>query len=283
MKLRSPHRALVALALAVLVLAPAAIARADHDSKSDWKGAKLVQDWSWVGAIAPGQELEIKNVNGGVEAEPAKGTQAEVEATKRGRKQNPEDVKIEVIKHARGITVCVVYPTPSGSPPNECKPGEGGRMNVRNNDVNVDFRLKVPKGVNLVVRTVNGSVHAEALDGDVEVFTVNGSVTVSTQGSASAKTVNGSVDAALGRAGSRETLRFETVNGSVTVEIPETMGANVSAETVNGRISTDLPITVQGRFSSRSISGTLGKGGTELVLRTVNGAIRLRSLGRGSS
>ena len=39
--------------------------------------------------------------------------------------------------------VCAVYPSRNGQP-NECKPGHGGRMNTRDNDVNVSFVVRVP-------------------------------------------------------------------------------------------------------------------------------------------
>jgi len=50
----------------------------------------------------------------------------------------------------------------------------------------------------------------------------------------------------------------------------------VHASTVNGEISTDYPLTVRGRFGSKRISGTIGRGGRELSLGTVNGSIEIR-------
>ena len=48
------------------------------------------------------------------------------------------------------------------------------------------------------------------------------------------------------------------------------------AETVNGNISTDFPLTIQGKLNPKHISGTIGSGGRELGLKTVNGNIELR-------
>ena len=45
---------------------------------------------------------------------------------------------------------------------------------------------------------------------------------------------------------------------------------------MNGDITTDFPLTVQGRFSKRRISGTIGSGGRQLELETVNGGIELK-------
>jgi hypothetical protein len=46
--------------------------------------------------------------------------------------------------------------------------------------------------------------------------------------------------------------------------------------TTNRSVRTDFPVTVQGRMSRRRLEATLGKGGPELRLETVNGDVRLR-------
>jgi DUF4097 and DUF4098 domain-containing protein YvlB len=44
-------------------------------------------------------------------------------------------------------------------------------------------------------------------------------------------------------------------------------------------METDFPLTIQGRFSNRSMTGTIGDGGRDLNLETVNGSIRLKKSG----
>jgi Putative adhesin len=236
---------------------------------------RQTEEFQWRGRLAAGQAIEIKGVNGDVDAAPASGDEVEVSAVKSARRSDPAQVKIEVLPHAGGVTVCVVYPAVSGKA-NECAPGEGGRMNSSNNDVAVRFSVRVPRGVRFVGRTVNGDVSAEALEEDVEAYTVNGGVRVATRGNARAQTVNGSITAALGRADWRGSVSFETVNGGITLELPDDLNADVKGETVNGSIETDFPLAVKGKFSSRRLSGTIGSGGRELRLETVNGSIRLK-------
>jgi hypothetical protein len=232
------------------------------------------QDFRWSGALEPGQLVEIKGVNGEVEAELADGAEVEVVAEKRARRDDPADVKIEVVEHPGGATICAVYPDRRER--NECAPGDEGRLGSRDNDVQVDFRVRVPKGVRFHGKTVNGGVSVRDLDGDVEATTVNGSVRVATAGRAVARTVNGSIDARLGRADGREPLSFETVNGRIDVELPGDAAADVDARTVNGSIDSDFPLEIRGRWNPKRASGAIGGGGRELELRTVNGSIRLR-------
>jgi DUF4097 and DUF4098 domain-containing protein YvlB len=102
---------------------------------------------------------------------------------------------------------------------------------------------------------------------------------VSTTGTAEATTVNGSVRASMGRADWTGTMKFNTVNGGITVEVPADFSADVEASTVNGSIETDFPLTVQGRFMNRRLRGRVGAGGRTLEMESVNGSIRLRKAG----
>src|SRR5207244_12259383 len=112
------------------------------------------------------------------------------------RRSDPDEVKIDVVQHDDGITICAVYPN-DGRRENSCAAGDGGHMNVRDNDVTVDFTVRVPAGVRFVGKTVNGDVAAADLLSDVEANTVNGSIRISTAGYAEAQTVNGEIVASL--------------------------------------------------------------------------------------
>jgi hypothetical protein len=242
---------------------------------ADHPGTASQNEFRWQGDIAAGKALEIKGVNGNVRAEASSDGQVQVTATKHGRRQDPKSVEIRVVEHDNGVTICAVYPSDS-SRPNECVPGEGGRMNVRNNDVSVDFSVRIPAGVRFVGRTVNGQVEATELGAEVEAHTVNGNIRLATSGYAHGKTVNGSISASLGSFDWTQPVEFETVNGSITLDLPAAASALFEAETVNGNISTDFPLTVQGKLNRHHVSGTIGGGGRQLLLKTVNGSIELR-------
>lgn len=233
------------------------------------------EEFHWSGRVARGAAVEIVGVNGEVVAGPAAGELVDVRAVKSARRSRPEDVRIEVVEHADGVTLCAVYPAREGKRPNDCRPG-GGRNETSDNDVRVDFRVQVPSGVRFIGRTVNGGVAAEGLDAHVQVHAVNGGVRIATRGPASAETVNGGITASLGSAGDGD-LAFETVNGAIIVDLPRALDARVEATTVNGSIDTDFPITIKGRFGPKHMSGTIGRGGRRLVLETVNGSIELRA------
>ena len=196
--------------------------------------------FQWSGQLTSGQTIEIKGINGDVRATPSSSGQVEVTATKSARRSNPADIRIDVVPHGGGVTICAVYPDVPGKEPNRCDPSGTSRSSTRDNDTVVHFEVRVPAGVAFVGRTVNGSVNVTA-----------------------------------GRADWPGEAEFKTVNGGITLTLPGAFDAELRAETLNGSITTDFPMTVTGQVSPRRLRGTIGNGGHQLVLSTVNGSIKL--------
>jgi DUF4097 and DUF4098 domain-containing protein YvlB len=234
------------------------------------------QDFHWTGRLAAGKRLEIKGVNGSIRTVAATGGEIDVSARKTARRSDPDEVKIEVVPSDEGVTICAVYPTPRRARrENTCEPGDGWHSSTDNNDVNVDFTIKLPAGIVFSGETVNGEIDAEGVGADAMVSTVNGSINVEASGHVEASTVNGSIRASMGRADWSSEAEFSTVNGGITLTLPGNLNAEVSAQTVNGDLETDFPLTVTGKFGPRHMRGTIGSGGRYLKLSTVNGSIHL--------
>jgi hypothetical protein len=242
------------------------------------RGGAAQTDFRWSGQLTTGQTLEIKGVNGDIRAVPSLTTDAQVTGSKSATRSDPASVRVEVVPHGDGITICAVYPDVPGQEPNRCEPGPNSHSRTRNNDTQVRFEVQVPAGVKFVGRTVNGSVKGDALNGDAEAYTVNGSVRLSTTGLARAGTVNGSLNLDMGRADWANGAKFSTVNGGITLRLPGYLNANLRASTVNGDITSDFPITITGQVTRRNLRGTIGSGGPELTVTTVNGGISLLKL-----
>lgn len=238
-------------------------------------------DYEWRGGLAPGKRLEIRGVNGSVTAELAPGGQVEVVAKKSARRSDPNTVEIRMVESAGGLTFCAVYPSADWfGRENTCEAGQGGRNSARDNDVKVDFLVKVPAGVRFEGRNVNGDVTALGLRSDVDLATVNGRIRAATTGSAAASTVNGGIEVEMGEVSWSGARTLSTVNGSVELTLPAAASAQVRATTVNGSISSDFPLTVEGKLLGRQINGRIGSGGGEMKLKTVNGSIRLKRSGK---
>lgn len=268
---RSPRLTLAAAALAVSGLAAGAFTPATAAAQS----SDAREEFRWQGQVQPGQNVEIRGVNGGIDATPSSSGQIELVAVKTARKSDVRSVRIVVVPHAEGVTICSVYPDVDGEP-NECRAG-GGRNSSKDNDVSVQFSVRVPAGVAFTGRTVNGGIEARDLDGRVSLNTVNGNVEIGTSSYASVKTVNGSITARLGRADWQDVLEMKTVNGSITLHLPGSVATDVNAKTVSGQILSDFPIAIR-EAGRRSLKGSIGGGGGRgLALETVNGTITLKS------
>ncbi len=231
-------------------------------------------DFHWQGVVAPERAIEINGIKGNIRAEATSGSEVEVVANKHAGRSNPDDVQIRVLKHDGGVTICAVYPRGDPGEPNVCVPG-GGSSHTHNNDVRVDFTVRVPSGVRLVARTVDGDVEAASLDGNVEASSVLGSIRISTAGYARAKTVTGSITASLGNANWPGQIEFETITGEITLSLPAKSNTELHAESISGIISTEFPLTIQGSVNRQEMNGTIGNGGRKLVLKTISGPIKL--------
>lgn len=230
------------------------------------------ETWNWSGTLAAGRTLEINGVNGDISAVPSTGNRVEVVADKSGKRSDPATVRIEVVEDSDGITICAVYPGQGSA----CTGRDKGSWKRHDNDVSVDFTVKVPAGVTFAANTVNGAVTARSLGGPVRAHTVNGECDIETSQGGEASTVNGSVHATLGRVSAGDELDFSCVNGSITLNLPAQFDAELEGSTVNGSIETDFPVTVSGKWGPRNMHATLGRGGAKLSASTVNGSIKLQ-------
>ncbi|HET7456433.1 MAG TPA: DUF4097 family beta strand repeat-containing protein [Gemmatimonadaceae bacterium] len=238
--------------------------------------AQAKPDFTWEGQVAPEGWLRIRNLNGGVRVEESTSGKVEVTATKRVQRDgDPSDVRIEMKKVGPGerdVLICALWFEDATCD----ERGYHSRGHNRNTgDVSVEFVVRLPKGTRVDVSTVNGSLNVSGATAEVRAGTVNGSIdATSSGGPVSASTVNGSVTVRMGNLGT-EDLDFSTVNGSVTVELPATLDADLELSTVNGRLTSDYPMTVSGRIDPRHLRATIGKGGRQLKVSTVNGSVRL--------
>lgn len=234
----------------------------------------------WTGRIAAGGWISVENLNGGITVGAAGGDNVEVTATKHWRQGDPSVVRFETKKFGpseESVLICALWGDRSTC--GEHGDGSrGGDRGTRNNDVSVEFRVLVPKGVKVAVTTVNGTVSVEGATSDVDARTVNGEVAVnSTGGHMSATNVNGGVRATLGHLDNDGTMMFKTVNGSVSVEVPGDFGADVEMATINGSLNTNFEMTLTGRMDPHHLRTHVGRpGGPRIRLETVNGDIELR-------
>lgn len=241
------------------------------------QGQQVDRSWSLSERVPAGAWVRVRTVNGDLTVRASSSDRVEITATKRWRRGDPKDVRIETQRASDGsILVCAFWqPEATCSETGYDSHSRGDHR--RDGDVGVDFEIRVPRGVKVGVWGVNGGVSVDGVSSEVRASTVNGSVdATSAGGPVQASAVNGSVHASMGRLDGDQDLTYSTVNGSVIAEFAGDVDADIDLSTVNGRFQTDWPVTITGRIDPRHLRATLGKGGRRIKLTTVNGNVELR-------
>jgi DUF4097 and DUF4098 domain-containing protein YvlB len=231
--------------------------------------------FEYSGELARGQRLIVRSVNGDVTVEPARGRTLEIVATKKWRRGNPADVKIEAtrVNGGRDVLLCAKWTERT-----ECDENHMSTRGIsigNNNDVQVHFTIKLPEGANAALNTTNGEIEVKGATGTIEAHTTNGAVTVESTDAVEAHTTNGDVEVKLSRLPSTG-ASYHSTNGDVTITLPADLNADLDARTTNGRITSDFSVTVSGSMSRRSLRGTIGHGGPKLEISTTNGDVRIQ-------
>jgi DUF4097 and DUF4098 domain-containing protein YvlB len=158
-----------------------------------------------------------------------------------------------------------------------------GPMDVDNLEGNlelgtVDGNLKATRCAGRIeAQSVDGDVLLDEVTGDVNAQTVDGDLTIDgTLEVLAAKSTDGSIQARV-QPGSRVSREWSirTVDGSITLGVPEGLAADLEINTSDGHIKVDHPLTAGGRVSDQRLEGKLYGGGQPLRLRASDGNVTL--------
>jgi len=231
-------------------------------------GAQVQDEWARTYQLGDGSRLELINVNGRITAEPGDGNTVEVKAVRIGKGASEEAAKdalarIEMREEVGDNRVRIEVRPPRFS-------GPSGHE--------IKWTLKVPKGVAVDLRTVNGGVEITGLASDVRARSTNGGIKGRALGAASvdAAVTNGGVDIELVNIATTGTIDLESVNGGVSLSLPAESKVDISARCVNGGISINgLDLEIIGEQTRRKVEGKLNGGGARVTLETTNGGVRI--------
>jgi hypothetical protein len=250
----------------------------------DLAAGKAQDTWTRSYPLGRNGRLEILNINGRITAEATDGASVEV-AAERTAKAATDDGAKELLKQIEmreevgdaRVRVEVRAPRMHGGSGHEIK-----------------WTLKVPRGVAVDLRTVNGGVKMLSLEGEIRARTTNGGITgtgiVAT--GIDASVTNGGVEIELTRAVSTGSYELQAVNGGVSLTMPSDSKADVAARCVNGGITLEgLDVKVSSESMSnpnefeqhvegakkfrRRLDGQLNGGGARVSLETVNGGVKI--------
>lgn len=240
----------------------------------DFASGKATDTWSRTYTVPAGGRFELINVNGRITAESTDGKEVIVEGKRTAKGRSDEIAKenlakMEIREEVGGATVRVESRPPRMS-------GFGGHE--------IEWTVKVPKGLTVDLRTVNGGVRLNGLSGEIHAKTTNGGIkgVGLVVDSVEASVVNGGVDMQFAAPlDSTDTVELTTVNGGVTIELPSESKATIAARAVNGgvRVSDELKATQEEESHEferrRRFNGTMNGGGARVSVSVTNGGVRI--------
>jgi DUF4097 and DUF4098 domain-containing protein YvlB len=214
--------------------------------------------------LDPKGSVELQNVNGSVQIMGWDRDTVEVHAVKKSE-HNAADVsrvKIEVAAERNHLSVETHYP------------------DDKSVEVSVEYLIHVPRHAELrEIDTVNGKVSVRRVDSSGALRSVNGDVEIlDSAGRFSAHTTNGDLHLEMRRVDRAAPLDAGTVNGSILIALAPNSSAALDVHTLNGEFQSDLPLRKGTSGDIHQFRGMLGRGGTTLALRTINGGIHIVAL-----
>lgn len=232
--------------------------------------AKVTEEETFSFPLNDGGSLSVENVNGSITVTGGSGDTVEIIAIKKANNQKTLDgIEIEITHTADAIVIETELPD-----------SDNHWYNMGSDGGQVTYKIIVPTGTNLdSIETVNGEVGISGVSGNVAAESVNGDLILSDLAAdCSLATVNGSINASFDTLEGEQKVKAETVNGSVTLEIPKNSSVAVSADTFNGDINArDFGLETEKGFLGSDLNGSIGSGSASLNVDTVNGSIKIRS------
>lgn len=244
----------------------------------DIASGKATETWSRTYKLADKGRFELINVNGKITAEATDGNELIVEGHKTAKARSDEAAKellakLEIREEAGESTVRVESRPPRLS-------GFSGHE--------IEWTIKVPKGVILDLRTTNGGVRLNNLTNEVHAKSTNGGVRgVNIDPTlVEASTVNGGIEFELTTPlETSDSIDMEAVNGGVTLQLLPESKASIEAHCVNGGVKVEEGLQIkrddeeQGpghEFERRRrLNGTMNGGGAHVRMSTTNGGVHL--------
>jgi hypothetical protein len=241
---------------------------------------------------AAGQKsLEIDNVWGSIEVVADTTDKVEMSVTRTNRAESKEKLELAKKQVTLDVTqdegaVKMYVNGPFRCQCDDCR-------HSREDDgyrVKMDFKVHVPRDIDIKVKTVNeGRVAVRNVNGSFVVRNVNGDIEMdNVAGSGTARTVNGPVIVSF-RQNPHENSEFKTVNGNIELRFAHDLAADFRFKTFNGRIYSDFSVTTlpvhaiqeerrggkmvyrADRFTGARVNG----GGPEIQIENLNGDIRI--------
>ena len=240
-------------------------------------------EWSKTYAIAGKPDLRVDTSDANIRVFTWDQKTIEAKVTTTRYKIGGDGIRIEERQNGDEVEINVRYPHSLGVTIDlgnrrvdiDIHMPREGRVDLHTGDGKID--LGNFKG-EMQLRSGDGSQEIDGVDGKLRASTGDGHIHANGRfDQLDLKTGDGRVDARATAGSALATgWRLESGDGSVTLEVPENLAADVDLHTGDGHIDLEMPITTEGKIREGAVRGKLNGGGNLLVIHTGDGSIRLR-------
>jgi DUF4097 and DUF4098 domain-containing protein YvlB len=247
-----------------------------------WAAPARAEEWSKTYTLTGKPDLRVDTSDANIHVSTWDQNTIEAKVTTSGYKIGNDGIRIEEHQAGDMVEINVRYPhhdftigwSNHSVDINIHMPREG-RVDLRTGDGKIE--LGNFKG-EMQLHSGDGSEEIDGVDGKLRATTGDGHIRANGRfDELDLKTGDGRVDAHAAT-GSALAMgwRLESGDGTVTLEVPANLAADVELHTGDGHIDLDLPVTTEGKIREGEVRGKLNGGGNLLVIHTGDGSIRLR-------
>jgi DUF4097 and DUF4098 domain-containing protein YvlB len=243
-------------------------------------------DWSKTYTISGKPDLRVDTSDANIRVSTWDQNSIEAKVTTTRYKIGDDGIRIEEHQTGDTVEIDVRFPHNHGVTINWGNSGSHrveidihmpreGRVDLHTGDGKIE--LGNFKG-EMLLRSGDGSQEVNGVDGKLRALTGDGHIRADGRfDELDLKTGDGRVDArATAGSALATSWRLESGDGTVTLEVPENLAADVDLHTGDGHIDLDMPITTSGKIREGEVRGKLNGGGNLLMIHTGDGSIRLR-------
>lgn len=257
------------LALLAVLVAASAIANAE--------------EWTKTYTLTGKPELKIQTSDADIRVESWNQNTIEARVVTTGYKIG--DGGVQIFEHQSGNAVDMQVKFPH----HYFSLTVGGRSH------HVEVIVRMPHQGQVSLQTGDGSIRLSGLKGEMELKSGDGAEEIEgVDGRLTAHTSDGHIraqgrfdhlDLSTGDGRVEATVlsgstvsqgwTVHTGDGSVHLQLPSDLAADVDLQTGDGHISVDMPVTVEGRMGGNHVRGKLNSGGNVLTVHTGDGSIEV--------
>jgi hypothetical protein len=218
--------------------------------------------------LEPGGTLRLRSFSGRVAITASDRNDVAIDAVRRATRERLENIKLDI--HTEGSNVVVIQANH--------RERSWYEFIGRNNVVETDFDIKVPRSTSLDISVFSAPVTIEGVSGSHKVHSFSSRLRLDdVEGAIRVHSFSGSIEINERRWPPDQTIDVHTFSGNIELRVPDSAQASVIFNSFSGRLNSEIPLTLTSG-NGRALRARLGAGSAEssqLKFNTFSGSVRI--------